>query len=92
MAVKKPNTASRSRTETRQGETQQAVPRLPYERDESADSQARGPASAQVIGQLAHDDQVRGLADTSRAPETDATYHRLRRAPAQRKPPVRRPR
>ena len=68
----------RSRTETQQGETQQTVDRMPHERDESADSQAGTPAAAQEIGRAAHEDQTRGVADTSRSAETDATYHRLR--------------
>ncbi len=56
---------------------------MPHERDESADSQGRGQASADVIGRAAHADQARGLADTSRAAESDATYHRLREAPTE---------
>ncbi len=101
----------RSRTETRQGDTQETVPRvsaagpsqgakapaggrephavgerggdMPHERDESSDSQAQGQASADVIGRAAHADQTRGLTDTSRAAESDATYHRLREAPTE---------
>lgn len=80
MADTKPS--HRSRTQTQQGETQRTVERMPHERDESADSQASAAASSQVIGQAAHDDQVHGAADTSRSAETDATYHRLREAPA----------
>ncbi len=77
---------ARSRTETRQGETQQTVPRMPHERDESADSQSpdspsREPPAAQGIGRAAHADQARGLPDTSRSTEADATYHRLRETP-----------
>ncbi len=68
----------RSRTGTQQGQTQQTVDRMPHERDESADSQAGIPAASQEIGRVAHEDQVRGVADTSRSAETDATYHRLR--------------
>lgn len=69
----------RSRTETQQGETPQPVPRMPHERDESADSQARAQPSAEGIGRIAQDDLAKGRADTSRGPETDATYHRVRK-------------
>ena len=58
------------------------MPRMPHERDESADSQERGPAPSDAIGRIAHADQARGLADTSRAAETDAAYRRLREEPA----------
>ena len=77
------DTRHRSRTETQQGETQQTVPRMPHERDESADSQAREQPCADRIGSAAHDDAVRGVPDTSRSAETDATYHRLREEAAQ---------
>lgn len=76
------DTSHRSRTETQQGETQQTVPRMPHERDESADSQAREQPSADRIGSAAHEDVVRGVPDTSRGTETDATYHRLREGKA----------
>ncbi len=73
-------------TSTAQGGTQQPAPRLPHERDESADSQAPGHPAADRVGQLAHDDVVHGVADTSRSVETDQTYHRLREgAPEGRK-------
>ncbi len=63
---------------------------MPHERDESADSQAPGSPSAHSpdpLGRVAHADQVSGRTDTSRAPETDAAYHRLREAPAEGPPP-----
>lgn len=65
-------------TSTVQGETQQPVPRMPHERDESADQQAQSEPSAKRVGCLAHDDIERGVADTTRGVELDATYHRLR--------------
>lgn len=81
MAPKDPNAPSRSRTETQQGQTQQTVPRMPHERDESANHQGSAEPTAGQIGKIAHEDQVRGIADTSRSAETDATYHRLHEAP-----------
>ena len=72
----------RSNTETQQGETQQTVDRMPHERDESAQSEACTQPQAQELGQMAHDDQARGMPDTSRSAETDATYHRLREQPS----------
>ena len=61
-----------------QGETQQRVPRMPHERDESADEQARMEPSNRRVGERAHGDAQRGLADTTRGAEADATYEKLR--------------
>lgn len=65
------------KTVTAQGETQRAVPRMPHERDESADEQA-GASLSDPIGRYAHADAARGMPDTSRAEQTDETYHQLR--------------
>lgn len=65
-------------TSTAQGETQQPVPRMPHEHDESSDQQAQGELVPSGKGRLAHDDVVRGVADTTRSVEIDDTYHRLR--------------
>ncbi len=65
-------------TSSAQGEAQRPVPRLPHERDESADEQASQSPGARRIGELAHHDVAHGVADTSRSVETDQTYHRLR--------------
>ena len=64
-------------TSTAQGETQRPVPRMPHERDESADQQAQRLPAADRVGKQAHADLADGLADTSRSVETDQTYHRL---------------
>ncbi len=61
-----------------QGERQQAVPRLPHERDESADSQPAGEASGRRMGAMAHRDLEKGRQDTDKGPVMDATYERLR--------------
>ena len=61
-----------------QGETQDRVPRTPNERDESADSQGAQEASAQRIGRQAQQDIERGLVDTGKGPELDATYDKVR--------------
>ena len=58
----------------RRGETPE--PRLPHERDESADQQG---ASAGEIGRQAKDDLDRGLTDTDRGPVLERTYDRLKR-------------
>ena len=62
-----------------------AVPRLPHERDESADA-GRGPPR-EVIRQAGRDTAA-GRVDTSRAPEADAAYRRQKEAPVRhnRKP------
>ncbi len=60
--------------------------RLPHERDQDT-AMTDEPAQAPPLQQAA-EDLARGLKDTSRANETDATYHRLHEtapdAPAQR--------
>jgi hypothetical protein len=61
-----------------QGETQQRSPRLPHERDESADSQAAGEASGKRIGERAREDLEQGQVDTDKGPALDATYDKLR--------------
>ena len=79
--------ARRNDTTPVQGERQRGVPRAPHEHDESADSQAGGDPSARRIGgpsarrlgEAAHADAERGVADTTRGAEMDATYHELRK-------------
>jgi hypothetical protein len=61
-----------------QGEQQAPKARMPHEHDESADSQSTHDSSARRMGQIAHDDLVEGQQDTSKGPELDATYHRVR--------------
>ena len=61
-----------------QGETQEKVPRMPHERDESAGSQARVEPSAQRVGEIAHGDLEQGRVDTDKGPALDATYDKLR--------------
>jgi hypothetical protein len=51
---------------------------MPHERDESADAQPRLEPSAKRLGEQAHDDLADGLIDTSKAPELDATYDKVR--------------
>jgi hypothetical protein len=65
-------------TVTAQGENQAPKARQPNERDESADSQSADSASIREMGQIAHDAAASGQQDTSKARETDATYHRMR--------------
>lgn len=74
-AVPKP---SEGNTVTSQGENQAPKARMPHERDESADSQSAEAPGTRRMGQIAHDAEVAGQQDTSKARETDATYHRLR--------------
>ncbi|TFZ01723.1 hypothetical protein [Ramlibacter humi] len=61
-----------------QGEDQHDVPRMPHERDESGDSQAKEDASHGRMARQAQKDTERGVADTSKGAELDATYDRLR--------------
>ena len=64
-----------------QGETQDRVPRMPHERDESSSSQSREePTNQAAVGEQAFKDVENGLVDTSRAAETDATYTKVRKS------------
>lgn len=69
--------AARGRTQSARSSTG-SEPRLPSERDESADSQAHGSASGEAIGRQGFRDLERGLQDTGTAPVTDRTYRGLR--------------
>jgi hypothetical protein len=72
------NPKRRGNTIPIQGETQDRVPRMPHERDESADSQASDEPSARRIGQMAHEDIERGVVDTDKGPVLDQTYDKVR--------------
>lgn len=74
-----PGQAPQGKTAMAQGETQRPVPRMPHERDESSDSQVRAEPSAERVGRLAQKDVERGVADTTKGAELDATYDRLRK-------------
>ena len=50
-------------------------PRLPNERDESADSQASQSPDAADISRRAYEDAAQGLPDTGRLPVTDEVYN-----------------
>ncbi|MGZ5271611.1 MAG: hypothetical protein ACXWC6_13425 [Ramlibacter sp.] len=65
-------------TQPVQGERQQGVPRMPHERDESADSQPGGEPSGREKGRAAQADVERGVQDTTKGGELDDTYDRLR--------------
>ena len=65
-------------TQRAQGENQAPKARQPNERDESADSQKADSASIRDMGDLAHAAATSNQQDTSKAKETDATYHRMR--------------
>lgn len=62
-----------------QNETQgRPAPRLPHERDESADSQVASEPSGQRMAQAAREDIERGVVDTDKGPVLDETYEKLR--------------
>ena len=65
-----------------QGDTQQRSPRMPHERDESADSQQASEPSARSVGEQARKDVERGLVDTDKGPVLDETYDRVREGAA----------
>lgn len=70
--------AGKGNTTMAQGETQRAVPRMPHERDESADQQPKMEPSSDRVGRAAQKDAERGVADTTKGAELDATYDKLR--------------
>ncbi len=70
---------ARDRGDTQVSDDSGGTPRLPHEHDESADSQASPPR--EEIAQASRDVR-RGLVDTSRAPEADRTYRKLKGGPA----------
>lgn len=72
----RPHPAGSNAEGARRVDGHRAEPRLPHERDESADNQA-GPVSP-VIEQ-ARRDVERGLKDTDRGPVMDEVYHRTLR-------------
>ena len=56
----------------------ESAPRLPHERDQSADSQQTPDGTdgtAPRVGRQALEDVERGLVDTDRAPVTDRVYN-----------------
>lgn len=76
------------RTERKRGT--EVEPRLPHERDESADSQARGDSTRgevfnKDVGEQAFHDLQSGQQDTGRMPVTDKTYEGLRKQPQTQK-------
>ena len=69
---------SEGNTVTAQGENQAPKPRMPHERDESADSQAPEAAATRRMGKMAHDDLREGQVDTDKGPAMDATYEKVK--------------
>lgn len=78
--------ANEGDTVTVQGEQQLPQPRMPHERDESADSQAPATAGNQRIGEIAHDSVQRGETDTDKGPVLDAAYEGLREGQPKQRP------
>jgi hypothetical protein len=70
----------RGQTTPQQGEKQERSPRQPHERDESAASQSRDEPSQEHVGAVAHDDAESNRSDTSKAPEMERAYDKLRDA------------
>jgi len=81
MQNRMPSRPRQGNTIPEQGETQVQgkVPRLPHERDESSDSQPSREPSGQRVGSAAHDDAARGATDTSKAPELNRAYQKLKK-------------
>ncbi|WP_298934337.1 hypothetical protein [uncultured Ramlibacter sp.] len=81
MQLRRPSRTRPGNTVAAQGETQapKRVPRLPHERDESADSQPQGEASGRQMGKMAHTDLAQGRVDTDKGPPMGAAYDKLKR-------------
>jgi hypothetical protein len=79
--------ARRQPGSTRTTQEGRALPRLPHERDESADSQQAAGAPGQELGRQAYDDLQRGVVDTDRGPVMNWVYQQLRRWGGPPKPP-----
>lgn len=72
-----PHPGARQATgQTTARQAQKRVPRLPHERDQSADSQTQVAPEQQEVMRQAQKDVERGLQDTSKAEATDAVYRR----------------
>jgi hypothetical protein len=65
-------------TVMQQGEDQHGVPRMPHERDESADQQGQQEPSGRRMARAGRQDVEAGVTDTSKGAELDATYDKLR--------------
>ena len=78
VPMKQKHPRVRGNTVPVQGETQERVPRMPHERDESADSQGASEPSGQQMGRIAHEDIERGVVDTDKGPVLDQTYDKVR--------------
>jgi len=74
-------TPRQGQTQPAQGDTQDQAPRLPHERDESADSQTAAEKSGERIGKIAHDSLQEGQKDTGKSPAMDAAYNKLKAGP-----------
>jgi hypothetical protein len=61
-----------------QTDTQERVPRMPHERDESADSQPQAEPSSRRVADAALADVESGRVDTDKGPVMDQTYDRVR--------------
>ena len=83
--VETDQSASRGNTFAAQGETDtlDQVPRLPHERDQSADSQTTTvDPTTRRMGELALADLEQGKMDTSRRPVMDKVYDKVREGAA----------
>lgn len=61
-----------------QGDLQTRAPRMPHERDESADSQVASEPSGPRMAQVAREDIERGVVDTDTGPVLDQVYEKVR--------------
>jgi hypothetical protein len=76
---KSPAAGERDKGNTKPEQHEGTVPRLPHERDESADNQSSPDRPGTDVTRQGYEDVARGLVDTDRGPEMDK--RRLNRVP-----------
>jgi hypothetical protein len=80
MHIRRPSRPRQGSTVPAQGEVQQAAPRAPHERDESADRQpGAAEASGQRMAERGGNDIEHGLVDTDKGPAMHDTYEKVRK-------------
>ncbi len=74
-----PPASDRDGGQTKAARDGEAEPKLPHERDQSADSQQDREGSTSRVGKQAFDDVESGLVDTDRGPVTQRVYEGVKK-------------
>ncbi|MDN3920668.1 hypothetical protein [Roseateles violae] len=73
-----PQDSSKRRDRTRAEIAGEPTPRMPHERDESADTAQQAPAAPTPQMRRGYADASSGRVDTDKGPVLDRSYHKLR--------------